>query len=271
MEQFTTQWSPFALLDGLLPTPNYRRFQRGARRLDEIVFRIIRERRAAGAEGHGSDLLGMLLAAHDADGSRMSDQQLRDEAVTFFFAGHETTALALSWTWYLLAQHPEVEARLLQELDSVLGGRLPTAADIPCLVYAERVLKEALRLYPPVWSVARQAREALELGGHPIPAGAELILSAWVTQRDPRIFPEAGTFLPDRWEREPASPGAYFPFGAGPRACIGERFAMMELLLVLATIAPRYRLRLLTGYPVEPWVTMTLRPRDGIRVRVEAR
>jgi cytochrome P450 len=268
MEQFTTQWSPFSLLDGLLPTPNYRRFQRGARRLDAIVYRIIQERRAN--RDDTGDLLSMLLHAQDEDGSGMTDEQLRDEAVTFFFAGHETTAVALSWTWYLLTLHPEVEARLTAELGAVLGGRAPGVADLPRLAYTERVVREAMRLYPPVWSIARQAVEPVEIGGYRLAAGTEAILAQWVVQRDPRLFPDPESFDPDRWAAEPPR-GAYFPFGLGPRGCIGQQFAMMEAILILATIAQRFRLRLLPAYPVTPWVTMTLRPKNGVRVRVLGR
>ena len=204
----------------------------------------------------------------------MSDQQLRDEVITLLLAGHETTALNLSWTWYLLAKHPEVEKKLHAELDTVLGGRAPRPADLPKLPYTDKVLRETLRLYPPAWRIFRRTEEALKVGDFTLPAGANIVLSQWVTQRDPRWFSEPERFNPDRWSEETASKlprFAYFPFGGGPRVCIGAGFAMMEATLLLATIAQRFRMRLASNRPVKPLASITLRPKKGISVKLEQR
>jgi cytochrome P450 len=273
MEHFpASQWTLMAFIDGVLPTPGSIRARNAIRRLERIVFRAVAERRESGVRGESGDLLSMLLHARDEDGSRMTDEQLRDEAMTFFFAGHETTAVALSWTWYLLSQHPEVEAKLHAELEAALGGRAAAIADLPRLGYAEQVVKEAMRLYPPVWSIGRETTAACEIAGHPVPKGAQLLLSQWVTHRDPRFWNDAELYRPDRWsEGAPAPKFAYFPFGGGPRGCIGQSFALMEAVLILATIAQRFRLTLAPGHRVEPWPTMTLRPRYGMRMLVTMR
>ena len=256
-----------------LPTPGNRRLKRAVRRLDEIVYGFIKQRRAGG-EDRG-DLLSILLRARDEDdGSRMTDRQLRDEVMTLFLAGHETTALALSWAWYLLARHPDVEAKLLAELHAVLGGRTPTAADVPRLRYAEHVMLETMRLYPPVYAFGREAAEECELGGWRVPVGANVFLVQWTMHRDPRWFPEPARFDPDRWadglvQRIPKY--AYFPFGGGPRVCIGNTFALMEAVLVLATILPRFHITLDPAHPVTPWPSITLRPRYGIKATVHRR
>lgn len=257
---------------GKLPTPGNFRYRRAVRRLDRMVYDLIRQRRASG-KGHG-DLLTMLLEAQDDDGTRMTDQQLRDETVNLMLAGHETTALSLSWTWYLLSQHPEVEARLWRELDEVLGSRAPTAQDVPRFVYADRIVKESLRLYPPVYAMPRIALEDCQIGGYDVKAGASVVMCPWVTHRDPRYYDDPERFDPDRWadgleKRLPKF--AYFPFGGGPRLCIGQPFAMMEALLLLATIAQRYQLRLAPKPPVEVWPTMTLRPKYGVHVVLQRR
>jgi cytochrome P450 len=204
----------------------------------------------------------------------MTDKQLRDESTTLFLAGHETTANALSWTWWLLAQNPAAEKKLHAELDNLLGGRAPTLDDVARLKYTENVLTESLRLYPPAWGTARVAIEEHEIGGYQVPKGTGISLSQWVMHRDPRWFERAEEFLPERWEdglakRLPRF--AYFPFGGGPRQCIGNTFALMEATLVLATIAQRYRFRLVANHPVVPLPSITLRPRHGIRAFLEAR
>jgi cytochrome P450 len=212
----------------------------------------------------------MLLHAQDEDdGGRMTDHQLRDEAMTLFMAGHETTANTLSWVWYLLANHPEAEARLHAELDTVLAGRSPSFDDLPRLTYTESVVTEALRLYPTVWLLGREAVEPCEVGGYPIRVGTTLYMSQWVIHRDPRWFDDAQEYRPERWadglaRRLPRY--AYFPFGGGPRICIGNSFAMMEATLLLATIARKFRLSLIPEAQVTPLPTMTLRPEGGVKV-----
>jgi len=266
--QATVKW----ILDNRLPTPTNRRFNADAREIDDIVFRLIAERRSSGADQ--GDLLSMLLAAQDEDGSQMTDRQLRDEVMTLFLAGHETTALTLSWAWYLLAQNPEVEKSFHAELDEVLDGRLPTVADMPRLKYTEKIAKESMRLYPPAYGVGREAIQEFELGGYRIPAKAQLFMFQWVTQRDPRFFPEPNRFSPERWTEEFTNSlpkYAYFPFGGGPRACIGNYFAMMEVVLLLATIGQRFRFSLLPDHQVSLMPAMSLRPTDGIPVRLVLR
>jgi cytochrome P450 len=255
-----------------VPTLHNLRKTRAIRKLDKIIYRIIEERRKSDRDT--GDLLSTLLAARDDDGSRMTDKQLRDESITLFLAGHETTANALSWTWWLLAQNPEAEDKLHAELDSLLGGRAPTLDDVPKLKYTEQVLAESLRLYPPAWGTARVAMEDHEIGGYHIPKGAGVSLTQWTMHRDPRWFTDPEIFRPERWEdglakRLPRF--AYFPFGGGPRQCIGNTFALMETTLVLATIAQKFRFRLVAGHPVVPLPSITLRPRHGIRVFLEAR
>lgn len=256
----------------MLPTPGNLRYRTAVHQLDEIVYRIIREHRARGRDT--GDLLSMLLRARDEDGRQMTDTQLRDEAMTLFLAGHETTALALSWTWYLLARNPDVEQKLQAELQEVLGGRAPAVEDLPRLPYTERVIRESMRLYPPAYVIARLAVNDCEIAGYRVPHGASLVMSQWVTHRDPRFWDEPERFNPDRWtpEFEKRLPRfAYFPFGGGPRVCIGASFALMEAALLLATIAPRFTLTLVPDHPVEPFPSITLRPKNGIKVVVSAR
>lgn len=260
--------NPFLVLPVGLPTPSNLRFRRAVRELDTMIYSLIRQRRAEG--GDRGDLLSMLLAARDEDGSQLNDRQLRDEAMTLFLAGHETTAIALSYAWYLLAQNPEAESKLVAELQHALDGRAPTVADLPRLPYAEKVIKEAMRLYPPAWIVdGRIALKATQVRGYPVPKGAYLSMSQWVMHRDPRYFPDPEHFDPDRWD-ETFTRGlpkyAYFPFGGGPRLCIGNSFAMMEAVLILATIAQRYQLSLVPGQPVVPQPSITLRPKYGVRM-----
>lgn len=256
-----------------LPTPNNLRLWWAARRLDAIVYGVIKQRRASGEER--DDLLSRLLHAQDEDdGGRMTDQQLRAEVMTLLLAGHETTALALSWTWYLLAGHPEADARLAAELAEVLGGRPPTAADLPRLRFAEAVVLESMRLYPPAYGFGREAVEDCELGGYRIPAGANVFLLQWVVHRDPRWFADPEKFRPERWLDGLASrlpKYAYFPFGGGPRLCIGNAFAMTEAILVVAALAQRFRFALAPGQVVTPWPSITLRPRGGMRMTLAER
>src|SRR5579863_8356923 len=255
-----------------LPTPTNIRMERAIRRIEKVLYRIIAEKRASGRDA--GDLLSMLLAAQDEDGSRMTDKQLRDEAITLFLAGHETTANTLSWTWWLLAQNPAVEKKFHEELDGVLGGRVPTLDDLPKLTYLSHVLTESLRLYPTAWGMARLAAEEHEIAGYPVHVGYGVAFAQWVVQRDARWFDAPLEFRPERWENGLAKQlprFAYFPFGGGPRQCIGNTFALMEASVVLATVGQKYRFTLVPGHRVTPLASITLRPRDGIRVKLEAR
>ncbi len=256
-----------------LPTPRNRRFLRARAALDRLVYGIIAERRRTGADG--DDLLSMLLAARDAEtGEAMTDRQLRDEVLTILLAGHETTAVALSWTWFLLSQHPEAEATLHAELARVLGGRAPTAADVPRLPYTRQVIEEAMRLYPPVWATGRQALGDDEVRGYRLPAGSPVVLSPWVTHRHPDFWERPDAFEPERFApgRAAGRPHlAYFPFGGGQRQCIGNGFALLEAQLIVATLAQRYRLRPVPGHPIEPEPTVTLRPRHGLPMTLHER
>ena len=273
MESFWMMMLPFADVLERLPVPRLRRARLARARLDAIIYRMIADRRASGRD-HG-DLLSMLLTAQDEDeGGGMTDQQVRDEAMTIFLAGHETTANALTWTWYLLSQYPDVEATLHAEVDRALQGRLPTIKDLPSLPYVERVVTESMRLYPPAWIIGRRAIAEYQLGQYMAPPRSILVMSPYIMQRDPRFYADAERFDPDRWTPEfrVALPKfAYFPFGGGPRQCIGESFAWMELILLVATIAQQYRLRLVPGHPVEPQPLITLRARHGMRMTIEQR
>jgi len=273
MESFYLLMLPFPGLIEKLPIPRVRRMMAGRKRLDEIIYGLIHARRKAGA--HGDDLLSMLLQAQDVegDGGGMTDEQVRDEAMTIFLAGHETTANAMAWTWYLLAQHPDVERTLHEEVSRVINGRLPSAADYPLLVQTEKIVSESMRLYPPAWLVARRAIAEQKLGGYTLPAGTLVMMSQWVTHRDPRFFPDPLKFDPERWtpEFKTALPKyAYYPFGGGPRLCIGEGFAWMETVLLTAAISRKWRMELLPGQAIEPEPVVTLRPRNGIKVRLLA-
>ena len=265
----------FEILDRL-PLPSNRRFRRAKARIDATIARLIAERRRDPDPSRRTDLLSLLVHASDPEGESggMTDAQVRDEAITIFLAGHETTANALAWTWHLLAQNPEAEAKLHAELDDALGGRLPTVADLPRLRQAEMVLAESMRLYPPAWIVGRRAIEPYRVGGFEVPRGSIVVACQWVTHRDARFFPEPERFDPQRWlpEAKEARPKfSYFPFGGGPRVCIGEGFAWMEGILVLATIARRWRLRPDSDQPVVPAPGITLRPKNGIRMILEPR
>ena len=257
-----------------LPTPKSRRAQRENEFLDSLIYRIIAERREQGNGAHHEDLLALLMGAMDEDGTQMTPQQLRDEAMTLFLAGHETTALTLSWTWYLLSQNPAAEARLHEELSGVLGGRAPTVADLEKLPYLQAVINESLRLYPAAYLLARTSIAPCTIGGYDFPTGSTILMSQWVTHRDARFFDDPESFRPERWldglmARLPA--GAYFPFGDGPRRCIGQGFALLESALVTAVIAQRFQFRLVPGHPIVPEPLVTLRPRYGIRMTMHER
>jgi cytochrome P450 len=268
-----TFFNPIGALLEKLPLPMTLRFRAARARLDATVYRMIAERRRSGLDR--GDLLSMLLLAQDTegDGGRMSDLQLRDEAMTVFLAGHETTANALTWTWYLLSGSPEVEARLHAEVDS-LGSAALGMDDVARLPYTRMVLAESMRLYPPAWALGRRAKAACEMGGYPVPARAIVIASPYVVHRDARWFPHPERFDPERWRAERAAERpkfSYFPFGGGTRVCIGEQFAWTEGILLLATIARLWRFRLVAGHPVALQPIITLRPKHGMRMIAELR
>jgi cytochrome P450 len=262
---------PFFGLIQKLPLPSNARFDRAVARLDALVYRLIADRKHGG--GDRGDLLSLLLLAQDEEsGGGMTDRQLRDEVMTLLLAGHETTSNALTWTWYLLSQNAEAEARWREELRAVLAGRVPTVEDLPALRYTEMVLAESMRLFPPAWGIGRRALRDVVLGGFTIPEGTIVALPPYVVHRDERFWPEPDRFRPERFtaEARAARPRfAYFPFGAGARSCIGEPFAWMEGVLLLATIGQRWRLRLVPGHPVEAQALITLRPRYGMRMVAE--
>jgi len=256
-----------------LPTPKRRRFARAVARLDAIIYRVIEERRRAGG-AQADDLLSMLLHAQDDDGSRMSDKQLRDECLTLFLAGHETTAINLSWTWLLLSGHAAVKSKLQHEVDEVLGDRPATFADLPRLRYTGQVIAESLRLYPPAWSLGREAREDVDIGGYRIRRGDQVWFCPWAIQRDPRWFEAPDAFRPERWEGDLSKRlprFAYFPFGGGPRQCIGQAFAQLEAVLLLATLARAFEVEVLPSPPAIAEPSVTLRPKHGLRVRLARR
>jgi len=260
------------LLEELPLAPAARRFQKARDRLDSIIYRIIAERRRSDLD-HG-DLISMLLFAQEEDGDRMSDEQVRDEAMTLFLAGHDTTTNALTWAWYLLAQHSDVEAKLYDELDAVLAGRLPSIEDFPRLKYTEMVFAETLRLYPPAWRIGRHAINDYDVGDHLIPAGSLVLLSQYVMHRDERYFPDPERFDPERWTaeaREARPQFSYFPFGGGARRCIGEGFARTAGILLLATLAGAWRMRLSNEHNVEMQPLLTLRPKHGIQMTLQRR
>jgi cytochrome P450 len=256
-----------------LPSRHKRERLEGMKKLDALIYSFIAEWRRQGGQDKG-DLLSMLLLSTDEDGTPMSDRQARDEALTLFIAGHETTANALAWTWYLLVQHPQAMATLHAELESILGERTLTADDLRRLPYTEKVIKEAIRLYPPAWMITRRSIAPVEVGGYHFPADTLFLMSPYLMHRDGRYFPDPLSFQPERWtaEFEKELPRyAYFPFGGGPRICIGNGFAMMEAQLILATMAQRLDLSLLNDAPVQPEPLITLRPRTPIQMRVSLR
>lgn len=248
------------------PTGQNRKFKRARAELDGVIYALIADRRRQ--SGEHADLLAMLMAAQDdTNGSGMSDEQLRDEVMTLFLAGHETTAVALSWTFFLLSQNPEVEARLRNELDNSLDGRLPTIGDLPAMPYTRMVLDESMRLFPPAWITERKAVNDDEICSYRIPAGTTIVISPYVTHRHAQFWPQAEVFDPQRFspERTAGRPRyAYFPFGGGPRQCIGNNFALIEAHLILAMVMQRYRLELAPSWKVEAEPLVTLRPKGGL-------
>jgi len=274
LNSFWTTMLPFADLLEKLPIPLLRKGKEARAQLDAIIYGLIAERRKS--PGDRGDLLSMLLLAQDEEqgGRGMTDAQVRDEAMTIFLAGHETTANALAWTWYLLSGAPDVEQQLHEEVDRVLGGRMPTVADLPRLALVEQVITESMRLYPPAWIIGRRAIGEYEVGGYTLPPRTIVLISPYVIQRDARFFEEPDRFMPARWTpefRQALAPFAYVPFGGGTRRCIGESFAWMELVLVTAAIAQQWRLRLVPGHPVMPQPVVTLRMKHGLRMTAERR
>ncbi len=252
------------------PSNVNRNYKKALNRLDETMASLIQQRRNQG----GNDLLAMLMQVEDEEGNRMSDRQLRDEVTTLILAGHETTATALSWTGMLLCQHPEVEAKLIAELQAVLGGRPPSVADLPQLTYTHQVIQESMRIYPPVFTFARSVTQDCTLGSYQIPANSMVMASPWVMHRSERYFADALAFRPERWANgfEKTLPrGVYFPFGDGPRICIGKSFAMMEAVLILGAIASQFKLTLDTNHSLAPLPSITLRPKSGIKMTVAQR
>ncbi len=270
---FVKMVNPFTEFLMKLPLPETRKIKQSRKVVDETIYRIINEHRQ-NPEAY-DDLLSMLLAARDEEtGHVMDNEQVRDEAITLFIAGHETTAVALTWFWYVLAQHPEVERRLHEELDDVLQGRLPAFADVPKLTYTRQVLSEVLRLYPPAWLLTREAIEDVTIGGYAIPKNATIDMSPYFLHHDERFWPDPERFDPERFAPENKGTRKKFtflPFGTGVRGCIGEQFAWTEAILVIATLAQRWTFTLIEKDPVPPLPILTLHPARSIPMRVEQR
>jgi cytochrome P450 len=255
-----------------LPTPETIRLSRAMAELDRTIQGFIEAGRARGKSG--GDLLSRLVFATREDGTRMSDRELRDEAMTLYLASHETTALTLAWTWVLVSQHPRVEAKLADEWRRVLGGRTPTAEDVPNLPYTANVVAEAMRIYPPVYVIGREATTDLELGGYRVKRGYTVLMSQWVNHRDPEYFPDPESFKPERWDDGLAKripKFAYYPFGGGQRICIGNSFALMEAAIILAAVGQRYRFTVDDGYEVAFKPQITLMPLGGIPATLQRR
>ncbi len=270
IEYFNRLSSPLAKILGVLPTNS--KYVKATERVDVFVNNLIKERRGS-SEDRG-DLMSMLLAAKDIDGSPMTDSQIRDEVLITFAAGHETTANALTWTWYLLSQNPSVEERMYQEVKSVVGSRSPGWEDLPKLDFTTRVMTESMRLYPPAWVVPREATTDSLIGGYLIPRGSQVLVSQYVTHHDPRFFGDPEKFDPDRWTpamKNSLPKFAYFPFGGGARSCIGEPFAWMEGELLLAAISQNWKLHHAEGHKVEMLPQITLRPKYGMMMKLERR
>lgn len=272
-EEISRRFKRGLFLPDWLPTPGNRRYMATVRDLDAVAAHILAERRAP--DRRPGDLLSALLQSRDAEGRPLDAQLLRDEVVTLLLAGHETTALALTWTLYLLSRHPKITARVEEEIDKVLGPeRLPGAADLGRLRYLGWVIMEAMRLYPPVYILGREAIRDVAIGGYRLSRGTICLMSQWVVHRDPRFFPEPEAFKPERWDA--ACPRqrprmAYFPFSGGPRICIGQPLAMMEAKLVLATLCQRFRFAATAGPPIRPYPSVTLRPDRPVRLVVSRR
>ena len=275
IELFNYLLLPFSEWLEKLPFPQSKRFSKARDTLNRVIYGIINERRASGELDKG-DLLSMLLLAQDEeDGSALTDEQVRDEAMTLFLAGHETTANAMTFMWYLLSQNSEKEAKLHEELDKVLNGKIPTFEDYPGLKYTEAVFAEAMRLYPPAWAIGRLAIEDTTFGEYVIPKGALVIISPFVAQRDTRFWENAEEFIPERWfdqsVKEAGQKFIYFPFSKGVRSCIGESFAWMEGVLLIASLARKWKLRLIPDQKIGLKPLMTLRPKYGMRMKIERR
>jgi cytochrome P450 len=273
IEEVSRRFERGIFLPDWLPTPGNRRYMATVRDLDAVAMHILAERRASG-RGPG-DLLSALLQSRDSEGRPLDEKLLRDEVVTLLLAGHETTALALTWTLYLLARHPEIAERVEEEIDAVVGPeRLPGAADLPRLRYLSWVITEAMRLYPPVYILGREAVRDVVVGGCRLSRGTICLISQWVVHRDPRFFPEPEMFKPERWDAACSRQlprMAYFPFSGGPRICIGQPLAMMEAKLVLATLCQRFRFAVTDGLPIRPCPSVTLRPDPAVRLVVSRR
>lgn len=275
VELFDYLMLPFADILEKLPLPHSRRFHKAKTTLDTVIYDIINERRKS-SEDKG-DLLSMLLMAQDEDdGGQMDDQQVRDECLTLFLAGHETTANALTWTWYLLSKNPEAEAKFHEEIDAVLGNRTPTPEDYQKLKFTEAILAESMRLFPPAWGNGRLAIQEHEIAGYKIPEKSLVLMSMYVLHRDERFWTDAESFKPERWMSENAIKEAgnkfiYFPFGGGVRRCIGEQFAWMEGVLLLATLGKKWKLKLNPEQKIVPQAMITLRSKYGMKMRIEKR
>jgi len=261
---FDRVYSPLFRLLVRLPSPTMRHYHRLEADLNRVIAEMIAERRAAGITGN--DLLSLLLRARE-DGAGMDDEQVRDEALTLFLAGHETTAIALTWTWWLLSRNPHAEHRMHEELDAVVGGRAPMVADVPNLPYTQAVVSESLRLRPPVWAMGRTAVAEHRANGHTIAPGSIVVIAPWLLHHDERWWPEPLTFRPERWlgdEQERRPRYAFLPFGGGPRVCIGEPFARLEAAMMVASIGRRWRFEAVTDEDPELQAVITLRPRGGL-------
>ncbi len=273
VESFDLMMLPFAEYFEKLPIPSMRRLKKSREKLDEIIFGFIEERRKSAVDK--GDLLSMLLLSEDEDGSQMTDKQVRDECLTIFLAGHETTANALTWTWMLLAQNPEIEAKFHAELDEFIGNRTPTPEDYPNLKFTEQIFAEAMRLYPPAWVLGRMTSEEHQFNEFKIEKNSLVLMSMYVLQRDSRFWEDAETFNPSRWEtqsvKEAGNKFIYFPFGGGVRRCIGEQFAWMEGVLLLATLGKNWKLKLVENQKIEIQPLITLRPKFGLKMKFEKR
>jgi cytochrome P450 len=265
VNQHPLRLTALATLWPWLPVPSNRRFVRVKSRLDAIVDGLV-ARHGRGSEG--GDIVDRLLAARDPEtGEGMSAAQIRDEIITLMLAGHETSATGLTWTFHLLARHPEIEERLCAELAHVLGGRPAMTADLPRLPYLKQVVQESMRLYPPVWGIARKCTEETEFGAYRVPRNAYIAITMYVLHRHPQYWPDPERFDPERFDpkrSESRHSYCYLPFSAGPRACIGAGMAMLEIQLVLAQLLQRFRVRPLPDHPVVPQAVVTLKPRFGL-------